>query len=152
MLHVLAHYKIAIIKHYDTKGKLYLFYFLSSFCIFASKSEIVFNDMICLLSAIGLTPGGSSTVHIYTQTVHRTTINLGRVRAVLCVCELYPVICLTAEEKTRENLSQGSRRVPFGAIKTEYIRTSNHFVAKGHISYFGPFRGPQWHNNTKWYT
>jgi hypothetical protein len=25
------------------------------------------------LTAIGLTPGGSSTVHIYTQTVHRTT-------------------------------------------------------------------------------
>ena len=30
-------------------------------------------DMICLLIAIGLTPGGSSTVHIYTQTIHRTT-------------------------------------------------------------------------------
>ena len=29
--------------------------------------------MICLLTAIGLTPGGSSTVHIYTQTIHRTT-------------------------------------------------------------------------------
>jgi uncharacterized integral membrane protein len=28
---------------------------------------------IYLLSAIGLTPGGSSTVHIYTQTIHRTT-------------------------------------------------------------------------------
>jgi len=26
-----------------------------------------------LLNAFGLTPGGSSTVHIYTQTVHRTT-------------------------------------------------------------------------------
>jgi len=26
-----------------------------------------------LLIAIGLTPGGSSTVHIYTQTIHRTT-------------------------------------------------------------------------------
>jgi uncharacterized integral membrane protein len=25
-----------------------------------------------LLTAIGLPPGGSSTVHIYTQTVHRT--------------------------------------------------------------------------------
>jgi hypothetical protein len=25
------------------------------------------------LTAIGLPPGGSSTVHIYTQTVHRTT-------------------------------------------------------------------------------
>jgi len=29
--------------------------------------------MMYLLTAIGLTPGGSSTVHIYTQTVHRTT-------------------------------------------------------------------------------
>ena len=29
--------------------------------------------MIYLLIAIGLTPGGSSTVHIYTQTVHGTT-------------------------------------------------------------------------------
>jgi len=27
---------------------------------------------IYLLTAVGLTPGGSSTVHIYTQTVHRT--------------------------------------------------------------------------------
>jgi uncharacterized integral membrane protein len=26
-----------------------------------------------LLTAIGLTPGGSSTLHIYTQTIHRTT-------------------------------------------------------------------------------
>ena len=31
-------------------------------------------DMIrYILSAVGLTSGGSSTVHIYTQTVHRTT-------------------------------------------------------------------------------
>jgi hypothetical protein len=30
-------------------------------------------DMIYLLTAIGLTPGGSRIVHIYTQTVHRTT-------------------------------------------------------------------------------
>ena len=29
--------------------------------------------MIYLSTAIGLTPGGSSTVHIYTQTIHRTT-------------------------------------------------------------------------------
>jgi hypothetical protein len=31
------------------------------------------NDVIYLLTAIGLTPGGSSTVHICTQTVQRTT-------------------------------------------------------------------------------
>jgi len=29
--------------------------------------------MIYLLSAIELTPGGSSTVHIYTQTIQRRT-------------------------------------------------------------------------------
>ena len=48
-------------------------------------------DMIYLLTAIGLSPGGRSTVHIYTQTKHRTIQNkqyieqqnnFGRVRAV----------------------------------------------------------------------
>ena len=29
--------------------------------------------MIYFQTAIGLPPGGSSTVHIYTQTIHRTT-------------------------------------------------------------------------------
>jgi len=32
-------------------------------------------DMIYLLTAIGFPPGGSSTVHVYTQTIHRTTQN-----------------------------------------------------------------------------
>ena len=30
-------------------------------------------ELIYLLTAIGLTAGGSSTIHIYTQTTHRTT-------------------------------------------------------------------------------
>jgi len=29
--------------------------------------------MVYLLTEVGLTTGGGSTVHIYTQTVHRTT-------------------------------------------------------------------------------
>jgi len=33
--------------------------------------------MIYLLTAIGLTPCGSSTVHIYTQTIHITTQWIG---------------------------------------------------------------------------
>ena len=32
-------------------------------------------------------------------------------RAVPRLCEFYPGICLTTEEKSRKNLSQGSRRV-----------------------------------------
>ena len=34
---------------------------------------IILYYIIYLLTAIGLTPGGSSTVHIYAQTIHRTT-------------------------------------------------------------------------------
>ena len=37
------------------------------------KLNILSVFMIYLFTAIGLTPGGSSTVHIYTHTVHRTT-------------------------------------------------------------------------------
>jgi len=85
--------------------------------------------MIYLLTAIGLTPGGSSTVYIYTQTIrrttqstqtiHRTTQKLGRVRTVPRLCEEYSGIFLTTEEKIWKNLSQGSRRMPAGKEYTE---------------------------------
>jgi hypothetical protein len=39
----------------------------------SSPSNFGFKNLIYLLTAIGLTPGGSSTVHIYTQTIHRAT-------------------------------------------------------------------------------
>jgi hypothetical protein len=64
--------------------------------------------MIHLLTAIVFPPGGSSTVHIYTQTIHRTTQNkqyieqhknFRRVRAVPRLCGLYHGIWLTSEEK-----------------------------------------------------
>jgi heme O synthase-like polyprenyltransferase len=42
--------------------------FSDSFCFVSIP-----NDMIYLLTAIGLTTGGTSTVLIYTQTIHRTT-------------------------------------------------------------------------------
>jgi len=40
------------------------------------------------------------------------------VRAVSRLCELEPGICLTTEEKARKNLSQGSRTMPAGTMKT----------------------------------
>jgi len=52
---------------------------------------VIYCDMIYFLTAIGLSPSGSSTVHIYTQTIHRVIQNkqyieqhnnFGRVRAV----------------------------------------------------------------------
>ena len=35
--------------------------------------DMIWYDKIYLWTASGLTPGGSSTVHIYKQTIHRTT-------------------------------------------------------------------------------
>jgi len=34
---------------------------------------MIYDKMIHLLTAVGSTPGGTNTVHIYTQTIHRTT-------------------------------------------------------------------------------
>jgi hypothetical protein len=45
---------------------------------------------------------------------------MGRVWAVSRLCELQPGICLTIDEKERKTPSQGSRRVPVGAMKTIY--------------------------------
>ena len=41
----------------------------------SADMKVVMIFMIYLLTAIGLSPGGSSTVHIYTKTIHRTTQN-----------------------------------------------------------------------------
>ena len=98
----------------------------AGFCTARGKIKIngipycTLHDMIYLLTAIELPPGGSSTVHIYTKTIHRTTQNtqyveqhknFGTVRAVTRLCELYPGICLTFEEKARKNLIQGGRTI-----------------------------------------
>ena len=42
------------------------------------------------------------------------------------LCELYPGICLTTEEKSLKNLAQDSRRVPVGKMKTEYTEENIH--------------------------
>jgi hypothetical protein len=69
---------------YNNKILGWVFYFR----FMVSENHIL--DMIYLLTAIGLPPGGRSTVHIYTQTIHRTIQNkqyigqhnnFGRVRA-----------------------------------------------------------------------
>ena len=72
-------------------------------------------DMIYLLTAVGLAPGGGNTIHIYTKTIRRTTQNkqyieqhknFERVRAVPRLGELYPGICLATEHKARKNFSE----------------------------------------------
>ena len=106
-------------------SEVLLFCCVISFKFFIVNFKLILD--IYLLTAIGFPPGGSSTVHIYTQTIHRTTQNkqyieqhkhFGRVWAVPRLCGLYPGICLTVEEKARKTPSQESRRVPAGTMNT----------------------------------
>jgi hypothetical protein len=113
--------------------------------------------LIYLLAAVGMTPGDSSsvhiyiqtpgdssTVHIYTQTVHRTmqlTNLVGRLSGIRTqsgqtnwedcgpcpVFVIYILACaLQMRKKYGKPLSQGSRRVPVGAMKTEYTEQNIH--------------------------
>ena len=80
-----------------------------------------------MLNAIGLTTGGSSTVHIYTQTIHRTTQLIWEECGPCPVFAGYTLgICFTTEEKARKHLSQGSRSVPVGTRKIEYTEKDIH--------------------------
>jgi hypothetical protein len=45
-------------------------------------------DMIYLLTAVGLPPGSSSTVHTYSQTIHRTTQNKQYISMLLIFIQL----------------------------------------------------------------
>ena len=64
--------------------------------------------------------------YTFTHKQYTERHNVGRVRAVPSLCELCPGICLTAEEKARKTLSQGSRRVPAGTMKIHKIRIHRH--------------------------
>jgi hypothetical protein len=52
------------------------------------------------------------------------------VRAVPRLCELYPGICLTTDEKARRNLSQGSRSLSQGTDYFEIVAKFKYFGTK----------------------
>jgi uncharacterized protein YceK len=69
--------------------------------------NVIIVIIYLFLTAIGLTPGGSSTVHLHTNNTQNTENgtyitnkmkeNNWELRAVLGLCELYPGVCLTTE-------------------------------------------------------
>jgi len=111
-------------------------HFMFCICVF----DMMMMMMIYLLTAIGFTPGGSSTrkVHIYTQIIHRTTQLTQTIHRTSQItnweeCGPCPVFAsytlafaLKLTKKHGKKLSQGSRRVPVGTIKTEYTEQNIH--------------------------
>jgi hypothetical protein len=73
-----------------------------------------YSDMIYLLTAIWLSPGGSNTVHIYIQTIYRTT----QIATNLEECGPCPVFAsftlafaLQLRKTARKYLSQGKKNL-----------------------------------------
>jgi hypothetical protein len=81
--------------------------------------------MLYLLTAIGLTTGRSSTVHICTQTIHRTKQSTQKIHGTTQLtnwvdCWPCPVfasntLAFTTEEKSRINLRQGKKNLSQGS-------------------------------------
>jgi hypothetical protein len=103
--------------------------------------------MIYLLTAIGLTPGGSGTVHIYTQTIHITTQSTQTIHRITqstqtihrttqltnweeggpCpVFASYTLAFALQLRKKHGKPCQGNRRMPVGTMKTKYTEQSIH--------------------------
>jgi hypothetical protein len=95
------------------------------------------------LTAIGLTPVGSSTVHIYTQTRHRTTQSTQTIHTTtqltdweecgpcpVFASELYPGIYLTTDEKARKTLSRGRKTLSQGRKNLSQARKTSVRVGK----------------------
>jgi hypothetical protein len=80
---------------------------------------------ICLLTTIELTHGGSSTVHISKQTIHKTTQLIWEEWGLCSVFASYALAFVLQLRKNTEK-SQGSRRVPVGTMKTEYTEQNIH--------------------------
>jgi len=86
--------------------------------------------MICLLNAVGLTPGGNSTVHIYTQTIRRTTqitTTLEECGSCLVFASFTLAFALQLRKNT-ENLSQDKKKLCQSTVYTlpKHLHTHTH--------------------------
>ena len=91
--------------------------------------------MIYLLTPIVLSPGGST--HLHTNNTwnntnnNRTTqiqTNVKECGPCPSLCEFYPGICLTTEEKARKNLSQGKKNL--SQVKKNLSQSTVHILPK----------------------
>jgi len=68
-------------------------------------NELCEYDMIYLSTAVGLKPGGSITVHIYTWTIHRTTqITKTQITIYLIYNVIYLISCRHAVSNPRPHI------------------------------------------------
>jgi hypothetical protein len=98
-------------------------------------------DKMYLLTVIGLTPGGSSTVYIYTQTMHKTTQSTQTIHRTTQLtnweeCRSCPVFASYTQAfplqlaKARKNLSQCRKNLSQGRKTSVRVEKTSAKVGK----------------------
>ena len=107
--------------------------------------------MIYLLTAIGLSPGGSITVHIYTQTIYRTT----QITTNLIECEPCPVFAkftLAFALQLRKKHGESSTRVRKTSVRVQYILPKHSHITKPTHTHTPTYIRPDSHTQTHIHT
>jgi len=105
--------------------------------------------MICLLTAIGLSPGGSITVHIYTQTIHRKT----QITTNLEECGPCPVFAnftLAFALQLRKKHGKTSVRLRKTSVRVQYTYYQNTHTLQNLPTY--TYTHTHTHTHTRTYT
>jgi hypothetical protein len=103
--------------------------------------EICYN-MIYLLTAIALAPGGSSTVHIYKKSNTQNNTTIFKECGSCPVSASYTLaFALQLKKKNGETSVRVAEECQLAGCKQNIPWTSNHFISKGHICYCGAYRG-----------
>jgi len=100
---------------------------------------MIWYDMIHLLTAIGLPPGGNSTVHFYTQAIHRTTQSTQKIHRTIQLtnwegcepCPVFAIYSLAFALQLRKKHGKTSVRV---AAKCQLARSKQNIQNKEYIT------------------
>jgi len=111
--HLIVSYRILpyILVWYHTSISYRIIYHISYHITYHIMYHIYISyhiyHIIIIVNCNCVTRWQQYSTHLHTNSTQNNTINLGRVRTVPRLGELYPGSCLTAEEKARRNLRQG---------------------------------------------
>jgi hypothetical protein len=98
---------------------------VSGVCLYCMYEAVIYCDIFVNCNWVD-TRWQQYSTHLHTNSAQNNTKNMGKVRAVPCLCEFYSGICLTTDENARKGPSQVSRRLRVGAMKIEYTEQSIH--------------------------
>ena len=106
--------------------------------------------MIYLLTANGLSPSGSITVHVYTQTIHRTQITTNFEEC--GPCPVFASFTLAFPLQLRKKHGKTSVRVRNASVRVQYTYYQNTHILQTPHTYTHTHTRPTPHTHTHTHT